>query len=65
MGFVSADPTCAVSYASYGAISHGLMNANEHPPRTRAPSGFWLKVLGLVLLLGSVGLVSCQALFVL
>jgi hypothetical protein len=30
---------------------------------TGAVSGFWRKALGVVLLAGSVGLVSCQALF--
>jgi hypothetical protein len=33
--------------------------------RLARPRGFWLKTLGVVLLFGTVGLVSCQALFVL
>jgi hypothetical protein len=33
----------------------------EPPP----PLGFWPRVLGFVLILGSSGLVSCQALFAL
>lgn len=37
------------------------MNQPDRPrPLAR---GFWLKALGWVLLAGSVGLVSCQALF--
>ena len=40
------------------------MNRTENSPSSRTPAGgFWLKALGWVLLVGSVGLVSCQALF--
>jgi len=35
-------------------------SARQHVVPAR---GFWLKALGVILLMGSVGLVSCQALF--
>ena len=42
------------------------MNASNNPdPNRPVKRSFWLKALGWVLLIGSVGLVSCQALSVL
>jgi hypothetical protein len=39
--------------------------SSEGGRRVARPGGFWLRSLGVVLLFGSLGLVSCQALLIL